>query len=253
MRLLRNYGGESKRFAVYLQCGSNSKHKEWLTDDSPPWSLIVNHYENTFVGEIPCELEFQQVGQLPGTKVTSFRTLMQRWPDLLIGYDYILLLDDDVYIRALDVGRLFHLAEMNGLDLAQPSLSYGSAMSHDVFRTRPGNQLRFVNGVEIMMPLLSRRALTAAAQVFEDSISGWGLDLATGKLVGEQFGTRAAVFDTVIAEHRKPIDPVSGGLYKMLLKEHIYPRLEYHYIVEKYGADRIFYEIDCGDCQSAQV
>jgi len=233
----------NRRFAVYLQCGTGSIHRRWLTNASKPWDLIVNHYDWTYGGQVECDLEFQQVGELPGTKFTSFHTLLQTWPELISRYAFILLLDDDIYLSEQDVTALFSLAEDNNLDLAQASLSADSHGCHDVFFNRGTGGLRFTNGVEIMMPVISQRAWKEGGHLFGETISGWGLDVALAKLLSERFGGKAAIADQVVARHTKAIDLENGAYYRMLKREHIFPLLEYRYLQQKYQCDKAFFEV----------
>jgi hypothetical protein len=180
---------------------------------------------------------------LPGTKFTSFHAFLDQWPGIAHAYDFILLLDDDIHIAEPDVSTAFELMATQGLDLGQPSLSADSYGCHDVFRVKPGNDFREVNGVEIMMPLLSRRALRVGAHLFRETISGWGLDLALAKLVRQRLNGRAAVFDRIVARHTKRIDLKDGALYRMLRQENIDPLLEYRCLQHEHATDRGFFEI----------
>jgi hypothetical protein len=243
MRRLRDERGDARRFAVYLQCGAGSVHARWLSGADRDWDLIVNHYDPTYAGRVPCDVEFQQVGGLPGTKFTSFHTLLSDWPDLVGAYDYLLLLDDDICLDEPDLSTLFGVVAEAGLDLAQPGLSAGSHGCHGVFRSRGGTGLRYVNGVEIMMPVISRGALRVGGHLFAETISGWGLDLALARLVRERAGGRAAIVDDIVVEHTKPIDLEGGQFYRMLMRENIYPMLEYACLTKTYGCDSTFYEL----------
>jgi len=244
MQLVREQRGEKRGFAVYLQCGASSIHRHWLSDDaSKPWDLIVNHYDWSHVGQLPCDVEFQQVGKLPGTKFTSFSVLLRTWPNLIADYDYVLLLDDDIYLEERDITSLFEQAQNNRLDLVQASLSADSHGSHDVFFTKGTGGLRFTNGVEIMMPVISRRALDVGGHLFGETISGWGLDLALAKLVFNRLHGKAAIADAIVARHTKKIDLNSGAYYRMLKREHIFPLLEYRHLQQKYRTDKVFVEI----------
>lgn len=234
-----------KQFAVYLQCGSGSLHSRWLSDRPKPWDLIVNHYEADFLGKINCDVEFMQAGILPGTKFTSFSAILAKWSHLISGYDYILLLDDDVVLTEADITKLFETAGENSLDLAQASLSLDSYCHHPIFFNSPDAfGLRYVNAVEIMMPVISRRALKAGAHLFGQTISGWGLDLALGDIVWNQLGGKAAVIDDIVARHKKPIDIPNGRLYKMLREQKIEPYSELLRLKRIYGFVDRFYQIN---------
>jgi hypothetical protein len=242
-QLIRDRRDAHRRFAVYLQCGAGSIHRQWLTNAPKPWDLIVNHYDWSYSGQIDCDVEFQQVGELPGTKFTSFHTLLQTWPELVSQYAYILLLDDDIHLPEQAVTALFSASEENNLDLAQASLSPNSQGCHAVFFSRGTGGLRFTNGVEIMMPMISRRALAEGGHLFGETISGWGLDYALAKLVVQRFGGTAAIADQIVARHTKAIDFENGAYYRMLKAQHIYPLLEYRYLQQKYGSDKAFVEV----------
>jgi hypothetical protein len=100
-----------------------------------------------------------------------------------------------------------------------------------------------VNSVEIMMPVFSREALKVSKDLFAESISGWGIDLAIGKLIRQQLGTLPAVLDSVVASHVKQVDTRSGAFYRMLYQENLYPEIEKRNVVEKYDAERTFFEL----------
>jgi hypothetical protein len=232
-----------RRYAVFLQCGRGSVHPRWLTDGDKDWDLIVNHYDATYAGRIPCQVESVQQGSLPGTKFTALDSLLRRNPGFLDEYDHVLLLDDDIELTEADISRLFAMAANQHVDLLQASLSPDSYASHPIFRTRHCKGLRFVNGVEIMMPMLSRRALRVARALFRETISGWGFDLALATLVKNQFGGNAAIADEIVVKHAKPIDLANGTYYRMLADADIFPLLEYRHLQIAYQTDRGFFEV----------
>jgi len=242
-QLVRDRRDQPRPFAVFLQCGHGSVHPRWLTSAPRNWDLIVNHYDSTFLDRIDCDVELVQAGELAGTKFTAVCSMLRRWPALLRAYDFILLLDDDIYIELGDIEKLFTAAVENGLDLAQASLSPDSACAHEVFLTQRRNGLRYVSAVEIMMPLLSRRALDVADPLFCQSISGWGIDVALAHLLRERYGSNFAVLDGVVARHTKPIDTEEGSYYKMLRGARIYPELELGHLQALYGTSLCFQEV----------
>ena len=124
-----------------------------------------------------------------GTKTTAIRRLMEFRPDLLLRYQAVLFLDDDVEIDAAGIDALFRAMTAEKLDLAQPALTADSATAYP-FLKRPsaaGGVMR-VSSVEIMAPALTRRALECAHWVFAESVSGWGSDLLLGPAVRSGFG-----------------------------------------------------------------
>ncbi len=233
-----------RRFAVFLQCGSGSVHTRWFRDEPRPWDFIVNHYDDTYVGKISCDAEFRQVGLLPGTKFTFFYTLLTKWPQFVSNYEYVLLLDDDIVLDETDITKLFTISQSHTLDLAQASLSSDSYGAHPVFRCSGSRGLRYVNAVEIMMPILSQRAIRIGTHLFNQTISGWGLDVALGSLVKEQANGRAAVIDDIVATHKRPIDVEKGAFYTMLHDSLIYPEIELTHLQKLYDVHTTFFELD---------
>ena len=110
-----------------------------------------------------------------GTKTTSIRRLMELRPDLLLRYQAVLFLDDDVEIGAEGIEALFRAMTAEKLDLAQPALTADSATAY-AFLKRPsvGAGVTRLSSVEIMAPALTRRALECAQWAFAESVSGWG-------------------------------------------------------------------------------
>jgi hypothetical protein len=230
-------------FAVYLQCGAGSAWGYWQPTLDQQWDLLVNHYDATYAGKLSCDVEFGQSGALPGTKFTSFYSLLEKYQHILEPYKYILLLDDDVIFQNGDINRLFSIVQQHGWEMAQASLSSDSFCSFPVFFNPNRSGWRQVNGVELMMPVYSARTLGIVKQVIGQSISGWGFDPALSILAARQ-GFRAVVVDDIIARHAKPINADIGEYYQMLHRAQIYPEIEFTHLQKKYGFTKpLYYEV----------
>ncbi len=241
--LVADRHSDPKPFAVYLQCGSDSVWGDWQPAQGRSWDLLINHYDSTYLGKIPCEVEFSQAGTLPGTKFTSFSELLNKLTQLLEPYHYVLLLDDDVVFQNGDIDRLFSIIQNQGWELAQPSLSSDSFCSYPVFGNPGKSGWRQVNGVEIMMPVFSTRILGSIQQLIGESISGWGFDAALS-ILAARLGFRAIVVDDIVAQHSVAINADTGPYYQMLHQAQIYPEIELTHLQKKYGYTKpYFYEI----------
>jgi len=242
MQLLRDERSAANRYAVFLQCGAGSVHRHWLSERPKTWDLIVNHYDATHVGQLPCQIDFQQQGRLPGTKFTAIHDLLQCWPDIPEAYAYVLLLDDDLRIRESEIGECSPLRKKKAWIWRNRALLPIHPDVTPCFSPMVGGAYGTSNGVEIMMPLISRRALEAGAHLFGQTVSGWGLDVALSKIVKKQLNGKAAVVDHIVARHTKPIDLEGGAFYEMLRQQNI-PLLEYRHLQQAYAADAGFYEV----------
>jgi hypothetical protein len=228
----------TRRSLVFLQCGSQSRHREWITP-SRDWDLLVNYYDAAGYDPDLGEYVFFQ----PGTKFTAADLILKRYPDILFRYDYVLFLDDDIVPPVDGLNRFFDLCRQYELDLAQLSLSRDSWGIWDIFYSRSGSVLRYVTGVEIMMPAFSRRALEACYADFGLSISGFGLDLLFSKKLLNAEKPSIAVIDEVAADHSSPIDQNRGAYYSYLRSRRINAKSELWYLIKEYNLARTFVEL----------
>jgi hypothetical protein len=167
------------------------------------------------------------------SKFSSF-TALSRLPDIdLPNYDYIMFLDDDIVLPFRDVDRLFQSAADLGLHLAQPALDSRSYGSWEITRQAGGCFLRLTNFVEIMAPIMSAHALKTCVGTFDESVSGWGLDLVWPKLLNYPID-KIGIFDAFPMTHTKPIDPNGGRFYVYLRSINIDPHAEMVSLVQRY-------------------
>jgi hypothetical protein len=186
---------------VVVRAGRNSLHPRWLAGaEERSWDLIVSLYDQ--------EASFDHG---PDVRTILFRG--GKWDGLhavlgksgaLEGYDYILLPDDDLDMKASDIEAIFAAMRRHDLDVAQPSLTWDSYFSHFSVLACPGFSLRYVNFVEIMAPCLRRDVLEKILPEFAHTMSGFGLDYVWCRLSDNPY-RRAAIFDNISIRHTRPI------------------------------------------------
>ena len=232
--ILEDHRKTPKRWAVFLQAGHGSLDPEWLTEGEKPWDLLVNFYDGSFDRSMPLDV---RIHQGLGTKFSGIHRLLECQSHLLSPYDYVFLLDDDIRVSEDGITQAFRAVESLGLDLAQPSLRPGSHGTWELLFQKPGSIGRFLSAVEIMMPILSRRALSLGRYLFGRTVSGWGLDFALGQEVRRCYGeTSVGVIDAIAFAHERPIDPEGGAYYRMLRDHGLSPLVEERAIELLYGA-----------------
>lgn len=223
-----------RRALVVLQAGRGSLAERWCRDEGRAWDLLVNYYDalgfRPGLGDYAC---FQK-----GTKFTAMWMFREKFADVLEEYEHVLFLDDDIETSVDDLNRLFEACRTHELDLAQMTLTADSSCNWTELFSRPGvDGPRPVSAVEIMMPVVSQKALRLIAPTFGRSVSGFGLDLVWGKLVAEA-GGRIAVLDDIVAAHRRPVDQSGGAYYNYLRSAGINAKAELWTLLCDYGADR---------------
>ena len=196
-------------YLVVFRAGAHSLHPRIVAEDpSRNWDCVVNWW-----GVEPDHASADVV--LPGgiNKPDGFYHLATQ--DLIAwrSYDYIMLLDDDVYFSPGDISRLFTMAQEHATYLAQPALRWGTYASHSVTLWNPLCKLRATSFVEVMAPVFSRAALEYLLETLTLTKSTWGIDWAWSALLANQ--QRIHVIDAVRVDHTKPVNLKAGPLYQL--------------------------------------
>jgi hypothetical protein len=92
-------------------------------------------------------------------------------------YEYIGVLDDDIYTCYSDLNKLIFIGKLNGLDVFQPSITHDSYFDHRQFTHKTGYQVAKANWVEIMFPFYKETLYKAAGPYFNETITGQGIDV----------------------------------------------------------------------------
>ncbi len=242
MRIAREAPGAGRKLLVFVQCGRGFAPK--FLAARRDYDLMLNCYEETDADPRADTVVFQG-----GTKTTAIRRLLDERPDLLLRYEAALFLDDDVEIGAGDIQALFATAARERLDLAHPALTADSDSAWPFLR-RPsaGDGIIRVSTVEIMAPLLTRRALERVGWAFSQTVSGWGTDLVLGPAARAAFGPGAVgVIGSVAVRHARRVDTAGGAFYAYLRRYGIDPAHEANCVVADFGVERYLRPIAPGE------
>ena len=125
------------------------------------------------------------------------------------GYDWLLVVDDDVAVAPRFLDRFLFCAEDAGLLLAQPAHRRHSHAAWAATRRLPGGAVREARLVEIGPVTAFAAAVFDTLLPFPDLRMGWGLDAHWGAVAGER-GWRAGIVDATPILHTAPV----GGGYE---------------------------------------
>jgi hypothetical protein len=233
LHIEREAAHPERNVLVFVQCGKGFDAP--YLEEPRRYDLLLNYYHESDVHP-KADIAVVQAG----TKTTSIRRLMELRPDLLLRYQAVLFLDDDVEIDAQGIEAFFRAMTAEKLDLAQPALSADSATAY-AFLKRPSVSagVMRVSSVEIMAPALTRRALEGAKWAFAESVSGWGSDLLLGPAVRSAFGPNSVgVVGSVAVRHAAPVDLRAGAFYAFLRHYGVDPGHEANRIAVDFGVER---------------
>jgi len=237
INIRRSPPAHPRRNLVFLQAGPSGLQSQWFNDAADRnWDMFVNLYD----ARTPLPEAAEYIIAQAGTKSTAMYTFLHNYADIARLYDHVLFLDDDISVTGALLNQLFDKCAEYELDAAQMALSEQSNCMWPIFFGQGSNGPRYCNGVEIMMPVLSKRLLFACRDLFGRSVSGFGLDLAIGQRAQELGENNIAVLDEVVAEHLKPIDTDGGALYSYLRSAGINPKAELWNLVQTLGLEKTF-------------
>jgi len=132
-------------------------------------------------------------------KFENLNTLLAEHPPG--GFDWLLVIDDDVELPRGFLDRFLFLSERFSLALAQPAHRLDSHAAWAVTRRQPGSVMHETSFVEIGPVTAFARATFPVLLPFPALRMGWGLDVHWAALAREH-GWRCGVVDAVAIRHR---------------------------------------------------
>ena len=233
MRIEREPARTERKRLVFVQCARGFDAA--YLDEPRSYDVMLNAYE-----ESPPNPKADAFLVQGGTKTTAIRRLIEDRPEFLMRYDAVLFLDDDVEISGSGVEALFAIAAREDLDVAQPSLTADSDSAWP-FLKQPlaGSNILRVSTIEIMAPLMTRRAIETLGWTFAESVSGWGTDLLLGPAARKAFGPASVgVIGATTVRHARAVDTAGGAFYRYLRRYGLDPAHEANRIVVDFGVER---------------
>ena len=242
LRIEREAARPNRNVLVFVQCGKDFDAA--YLEEPRTYDVLLNYYREGTVNP-KADIAVLQAG----TKTTSIRRLLEFRPDLILRYQAVLFLDDDVEIDTSGIEALFRVMAAEKLDLAQPALTADSATAYP-FLKRPsaGAGVTRVSSVEIMAPALTRRALECTRWAFAESVSGWGSDLLLGPVVRSAFGPYSVgAIGSVAVRHAAPVDLNAGAFYAFLRRYGVDPGHEANRVAVDFGVERFLRPLAPGE------
>ena len=198
---------------VIVRAGDESLHRRWLrgtAGQERTWDLLVSYF-----GDDPTIYRDGECTRIDskGPKWPALYELISNQEVLVRQYEAIWLPDDDLDCTLDDVNELFGIFAAEHLELAQPSLTLDSYITHMVTLHNSCFRIRYTSFVEIMAPCFSRRALSTLAPTFNANLSGWGLDFVWPAALSAG-PSKTAVIDDVQVRHTRPMGSANYGALK---------------------------------------
>ena len=209
----------ARSYLLFVRAGEHSLHRRLIAESPernwdccvswyvpPPDERIAEYYSSGGFNKLDGFLEF-------------WNHRPQPWP-----YRFVLILDDDLYLRPGELSYFFELCERHGTYLSQPALRWFTHTTLNIFVRNPVCLLRRVSTVEVMAPCFSTAALEQLIHTFAWTRATWGTDWAWACLLEGNHALH--VVDAVAMEHTRTGDGRPTAFYKRLQAMGIDPAQE---------------------------
>lgn len=193
---------EQPKNLVVCTVGDHSLHRSWSKPGHFHTCLIYFGNQTGYQNES----DFYYVRK--GPKYHLIKSVILENPELR-NFDYYWFPDDDIWMNAEYVEKLFKYMSFFKLLLAQPAITGYYSLS--ITLPQPDSRLRFTNYVENMCPCFSHRALEKCLPTFDENKTGWSYDFLWNELLGHPRRS-IGIIDDIIAVHTRPV--MGGELYK---------------------------------------
>lgn len=214
-------------FLAFVRAGADSLHGRLIAEDPQRnWDCCVSWY---VAPRSEALAEFYSHGGF--NKLDGFLEFVRECPEYR-DYRYVMLLDDDVYLRPGDLSRFFALCDRHATYLSQPALRWLTHTTINALVRNPVCVLRRVTFVEVMAPCFSQAALEELLPTFGMTRSTWGTDLAWAGTIGGHHPIY--VVDAVGMDHTRTGDGRPTAFYRKLTEMGVDPGEELAAVRRRY-------------------
>ncbi len=202
-----------KKNLVIVRAGDNSLHESWLNNtphSARNWDIIVSCY-----GDNPEKWQREDITHIvyKGGKGDGIYDTFQQVPNLLNQYEYIMMADDDFFMTAQDINRIFEIMRKYDLQVGQPSLSTHSYMAYFTAAHNSYFKIRFTNFLETNIVCLHTKIWKQILPLYQDNPMGWHIDFFWARLADNP-ARQVALIDEVQVTHMNPYEV--GLLYQKI-------------------------------------
>ena len=183
---------------VFTSAGDNTQfYNHWLGEhrNYDVWCVYYGKNDenyNMYEGLV------DKIWKRKGSKFQNFHYIYTNYRELLDKYDRFFIVDDDIVINTNDINNLFNISIKYDLWVCQPSFTEDSKISQPYLnKVILGNYLRYVNFIEVGVPVFSKEALYKFMEYYDPILIGWGIDLLYMWVLGLEKENKYAIIDII--------------------------------------------------------
>ena len=196
-KIIDSFTNNSKNL-LFTSAGDNTEfYKHWL-DKNREYDVWCVYYGNNDENYNKYEQLVDKIWRHKGSKFQNFYYIYNNYKELLNKYDNFFLLDDDIIINTDNINELFKISKKYNLWICQPAFTVDSKISYPYFnKVNVNNYLRYVNYVEVGVPLFSKYALFEYMKWYDPILIGWGVDYFYIWVLGTNKTDKYAIIDSI--------------------------------------------------------
>lgn len=144
---------------LFTSAGDNTEFYKYWCDSNRNYDIFLIYYKKDDKIFESYKKYVDVTLKRKGYKYPNFRFFYNKYKNLILEYDSVFILDDDIIISTKDINELFTISKKYDLWVCQPSFDKNGQNAHSINVQQPNNILRFTNFVEEGVPLFNKYGL----------------------------------------------------------------------------------------------
>ena len=189
----------NSRNMVFTSCGNNTNFHNLWCNSNRNYDIYAIYY-----GEDEEKYKLYQgkvdwIEKRKASKFQNFHYFYQKYPEIINKYDRFFILDDDIIFSTDDINEMFSISKKYNLTICGPTFKNDGSgkISHQITIQQPKNLLRYVNFIEVNVPLFNREGIDNLMKYYDPILIGWGVDYLMIWANGLQEKDKYALIDKV--------------------------------------------------------
>ena len=159
-------------FLIFTSAGDEANIHQWIKVKK--FDLFISYYGNS-------KNKYRNLADhyimRKGSKFQNLYFLYRNNPKIFEKYTHVWVMDDDIRISSKLINRMFEISRKYDLWISQPTFEVGkSKISHKITIKEPFVFMKYVNFIEVCLPLFRTDKLIEFLKVYDGMLVGWGID-----------------------------------------------------------------------------
>jgi len=186
------------RNMVFTSCGDNTNFHNLWCGVNRNYDIYAIYYGNNNVNFNLYQSKVDFIEKRKGSKFQNFHYFYNKNPEIINKYDRFFILDDDIIFTSDDINKMFDISKKYDLVICGPTFKKkGSKISHGITIQQKDKYLRYVNFIEVNVPLFNRVAIDNLMKYYDPVLIGWGVDYLAIWANGQNSKDKYALVDAV--------------------------------------------------------